>query len=285
MRYLISIFALVLFFTTAGMAQVDSGTGGVHGYAFSRRPLLSGDDYADCVNRNDRKCLRVSPQEILSTVQVRHPNIRTVGELEVFIRNLVNVACPQGVEVRLARLLIGIGSRRVDANGWSRPFRPNEICLGDNNTGLIEFSLWCGNPNGDEVTFRQANPPVALPEVASQAIVPPADTVRILVADSATVVVAGVTESVVRDRAFFFPRQTDVLFTVVKDTVPQAPQRSAAKKGTNWPLVIGAAVVTGVVVGLIAYKRGQESVTCRLCKKDGGGPVNPPNVISFQFAF
>lgn len=283
----IAILFSLLLVSTAQVTESQQGTT-VHGYAFARKPLVSPDDLADCINR---QCLRVSAQEILQmkSFRKRHPSITTQDSLVSFVRSLVSVACPTKDSLTLARLITS-PERLLDDAGWRRPCREGEVFFSDNNTGLVEFSGWCGNFVPEEISFRKPESPAPLPEPAKMSAVSP--KVDTLVLDTLPVtrfeviVYASRVDSikVVKSEENQFKLDagqglvkldhTEAFFKVVE----RREEKKKEKTSLVPVLTHTAAAALGALGGYLLGPRQTQNVTV------GGescGPVNPPNAPTF----
>lgn len=152
-------------------------------YAYTRRQIRSGADIADCIVKNDKRCLRVTPQEYLRTFNATHPTLqfKNVADLAAWLRQLVIVSCPK-VKVRLAA--IALPSRKLELRLWARMLRDGELCLVDTNDNRIAMSMSCGNPLPDVLGSKfpkpkdAPKPPIdSTPKVSPPApVAPPIDT-------------------------------------------------------------------------------------------------------------
>jgi hypothetical protein len=211
-----------------------------HGFAFVRKPLADANHYANCLHKKDMKCLRATPEEILVAVRERHPEIRNVAELETYVRSLINVDCPQD-SVAMSRLIVEGKRHSVDINSWGRFLRKGEVCLGDPNTGLIEFSLWCGNTFPKEISFSLREDK-ATPLPVATAL--PTPQPKAVAKDSSKIV----TDKTVAAKDN--PAQVLVMQVKSDSTPAPKPHRSFWKSKTFW-IGAGTATVFGVVCAFV----------------------------------
>lgn len=126
--------------------------------AFTKRPVTR-EQYASAIQNNDRRVLNLDCGAIVrSANSIFGHSFTSCGQLATFVGQLTVADCPLGVSVGLGRVL---ASGRTDINGWRRPFRIDEKCLYDNNTGLWFASLSCGNLVTERLSVRTA---MATPE-------------------------------------------------------------------------------------------------------------------------
>ena len=103
---------------------------------------VSQEEYAKAIEKNDRKVLNVSCEEMMTAANaVFEANLSQCADLGAYVRQLEVKPCPT-VTTTVARVLPG---SHVDLYGYSRELREGETCLYENNSARWFASLSCGN--------------------------------------------------------------------------------------------------------------------------------------------
>lgn len=164
--------ALCLMFLVGALHLEAQGTA----KPFTNRKMESAEEYARIIGSNDSTVLYIHADEIAAAAE-EAVGFKLSGytAMSEWLLQLEQKPCPAG-EAQLARILTK-PEKRVDVNGWRRPFHEGERCLWADNQPVV--SLSCGN------FVTEVFPPGVedlRPEMLS---IPNPDSTRLALADSA----------------------------------------------------------------------------------------------------
>ncbi len=230
--------------------------------AYFNRTLVDGNAVADAILRDEGRSLRATFKEYKETFAKSHfkMHFATPRDLADYLRGLEVVECRNATtaEVLLGALKIttdrsGRKVRRIEY-GYSRKFRPGEMCLFDRNANMLVMSLMCGNPALEAVGMPPAQP----------GDVPKAVEVPVFTAPSVAVPLAAIP---------LLATSAPVALMAKKDSSKTSPAlvAGASHRRRNAAISIG---IAAVVACAIWCPRGTKKA--QPANKQGG-PVNPLN--------
>ncbi|MCR4279266.1 MAG: hypothetical protein NUV78_00820 [Candidatus Zambryskibacteria bacterium] len=134
------MWAAVVAFVMAAPVVASAQT---RGQAFTKGPVTQ-EEYARAIERNGRRVLIANVADMIEVaVKQGHVSASTTAQgLANYVRSLAVVPCPTGITASLA--WVGPDGK-IMLTGLDRPFRNNEQCLLNIQTGIWFASLLCGN--------------------------------------------------------------------------------------------------------------------------------------------
>lgn len=122
------------------LAQVD--TVAERGRAFIQRELPK-ESLIKALADNDRSVLRATPKQFMEAVRLGSGmSFKSTNDFVTWLASLEVVPCGNK-NVSMGRIMEPSGKLSMN---YLRVYRKGEMCLRDNNSGLMILSLLCGNP-------------------------------------------------------------------------------------------------------------------------------------------
>ncbi len=139
------LFIAILLLPVPSLAQVD--TVAERGRAFLHKELPK-DALIKALADNDRSVLRASPKQFMEAVRLGSGmSFKSTNDFVAWLASLEVVSCGSK-QVSMGRIMEPSGKLSMN---YLRIYRKGEMCLRDNNSGLMILSLLCGNPVNNQM--------------------------------------------------------------------------------------------------------------------------------------
>ncbi len=134
------LFFIAIMLPAPSLAQVD--TVAERGRAFIHKELPK-DALIKALADNDRSVLRATPKQFMEAVWLGSGmSFKSTNDFVAWLASLEVVPCGNK-NVSMGRIMEPSGKLSMN---YLRVYRKGEMCLRDNNSGLMILSLLCGNP-------------------------------------------------------------------------------------------------------------------------------------------